>query len=578
MSVQSFVPAAPFETAAPRRLRPDYDRREPSQEFTLPEEEAPAAPRASRAEVQRAIQSDRREASQAERAGRKDDKRAQNDARKDVRADARSDAARDDSEADPSQASDADEAKAKTRGDARSEAPSRKAQAGEPAEIDGSEEGKGENGKGEQGKGAKGHSCEAHAAAPGQVKKLVPPLGRQEAGALVTIAAAEQGAIEGASGAGKDSELQAGQDKATTSAEGTPAETAEAETDPADEFETAAMMLLLAETAQSAKAEGEPAATGQAVAGDAAQQQASAVDAAILLAATVPAAAPGAAGPSEGETATAVAANAIGSQPGKSAGKGLEQAGKVSVAQAAREEIAEDPEGAADKPFGATVSALAKGREAPTEGAQGATPTPPATPEPGAAEPKSAPATPIDLSFLSQVGQPKADRPGGLHPTPDTAPVPGQPGQHAAPSGPATPMHVVPIEIGLRALAGARKFDIRLDPAELGRVDVNLQISDAGEVSAKLVVDRVETLHLLQRDARTLERAFEQAGLKPTDGGVEITLRDPTDQSGFRQNRNQDEPPRRGRSRTDTPDDSVAPVEAASARRLVRLGAVDLSI
>ena len=32
----------------------------------------------------------------------------------------------------------------------------------------------------------------------------------------------------------------------------------------------------------------------------------------------------------------------------------------------------------------------------------------------------------------------------------------------------------VPIEIGLRALSGAKQFDIRLDPGELGRVDVNL--------------------------------------------------------------------------------------------------------
>jgi flagellar hook-length control protein FliK len=84
-----------------------------------------------------------------------------------------------------------------------------------------------------------------------------------------------------------------------------------------------------------------------------------------------------------------------------------------------------------------------------------------------------------------------------------------------------------PIEIGFKALSGAKRFDIRLDPAELGRVEVRLEMSDAGEVSAKLTVDRVETLHLLQRDARTLERAFEQIGLKAGEGGITITLRDP---------------------------------------------------
>jgi flagellar hook-length control protein FliK len=152
----------------------------------------------------------------------------------------------------------------------------------------------------------------------------------------------------------------------------------------------------------------------------------------------------------------------------------------------------------------------------------------------------------------------------------------------AATTSQPTPLHVVPIEIGLRALAGGRNFDIRLDPAELGRVDVSLKISDEGEVTAKLVVDRVETLHLLQRDARTLERAFEQAGLKPSNAGVDISLRDPGDQSGFRQQqREQDEAPRRAPPLTDIPEDAglgLHPVQSATVRGLIRLGGVDLSI
>lgn len=155
---------------------------------------------------------------------------------------------------------------------------------------------------------------------------------------------------------------------------------------------------------------------------------------------------------------------------------------------------------------------------------------------------------------------------------------PGGAGAQASASQP-TPLHVVPIEIGLKALSGARQFDIRLDPAELGRVDVNLSISDDGSVSAKLVVDRVETLHLLQRDARTLERAFEQAGLKPSDAGVDISLRDQSDQSAFRQ-RQQEEGGRQPRStpREAGADEPVVSVDPAPVRRLVRLGGVDLSI
>ena len=192
------------------------------------------------------------------------------------------------------------------------------------------------------------------------------------------------------------------------------------------------------------------------------------------------------------------------------------------------------------------------------------------------------PAAPFDLSSLLQQmpGKPGHDRLlQPLDPNAAAGNAPGAPGQGTASSQP-TPIHVVPIEIGLRAMSGSRQFDIRLDPEELGRVDVNLSISDKGEVSAKLVVDRVETLHLLQRDARTLERAFEQAGLKPSDGGVDISLRDPSDQSAFRQNRQQDEAPQRPRQPAgiELTEDTPLSTDPAPQRRLIRLGGVDLSI
>ncbi|CAN7185643.1 flagellar hook-length control protein FliK [Bosea sp. LjRoot237] len=147
-------------------------------------------------------------------------------------------------------------------------------------------------------------------------------------------------------------------------------------------------------------------------------------------------------------------------------------------------------------------------------------------------------------------------------------------------TGRATPLHVVPVEIGARALAGNKRFDIRLDPAELGRIDVTLEISDKGEVSAKLTVDRVETLHMLQRDARTLERAFEQAGLKPSEGGIDMSLRDSSDQqAGARQQRQDDETPRGRRAWVQATDDSAFITEAATLPRTAgRLGGVDLSI
>ncbi len=190
------------------------------------------------------------------------------------------------------------------------------------------------------------------------------------------------------------------------------------------------------------------------------------------------------------------------------------------------------------------------------------------------------PAAPFDLSSLLQVpGKPGQDRLlQPLDPNAAAGTAGGAPAQGTASSQP-TPIHVVPIEIGLRAMSGSRQFDIRLDPDELGRVDVNLSISDKGEVSARLVVDRVETLHLLQRDARTLERAFEQAGLKPSDAGVDISLRDPSDQSAFR-HRQQDESPQRPRQPggIELTEDAPLSIDPVPQHRLIRLGGVDLSI
>lgn len=151
-------------------------------------------------------------------------------------------------------------------------------------------------------------------------------------------------------------------------------------------------------------------------------------------------------------------------------------------------------------------------------------------------------------------------------------------GMHGS-DDPGVPLRVLPIEIGMKALAGMRQFDIRLDPGELGRVDVNLSISDEGEVKARLVVDRVETLHLLQRDMRSLERTFEQAGLKPSESGVDISLRDQSDQSGQRRPA-QDEPRPSLAANGDMNDDVVttSPSRPEPVRRVLRLGGIDVSV
>ena len=90
----------------------------------------------------------------------------------------------------------------------------------------------------------------------------------------------------------------------------------------------------------------------------------------------------------------------------------------------------------------------------------------------------------------------------------------------------AVPISALPVAIAARAKAGSSQFDIRLDPPDLGRIDVRLGVDANGRVTSHVTVDRPETLTLLQNQQPQLERALEQAGLKTADNGLQFSLRD----------------------------------------------------
>lgn len=83
----------------------------------------------------------------------------------------------------------------------------------------------------------------------------------------------------------------------------------------------------------------------------------------------------------------------------------------------------------------------------------------------------------------------------------------------------------IAFELARQTSEGNTRFQIRLDPAELGRIDVQLEIDKAGQVNARLVVEKAETLDLMQRDQRGLEKALHQAGLDSSKTNLEFSLR-----------------------------------------------------
>ena len=59
----------------------------------------------------------------------------------------------------------------------------------------------------------------------------------------------------------------------------------------------------------------------------------------------------------------------------------------------------------------------------------------------------------------------------------------------------------------------------------MGRVDVQVELTKDGRLTAMFVADRPETLDMLQRDARVLERALNDAGLHADAGGLSFNRR-----------------------------------------------------
>ncbi|OAN48182.1 hypothetical protein A6A04_05380 [Paramagnetospirillum marisnigri] len=151
-----------------------------------------------------------------------------------------------------------------------------------------------------------------------------------------------------------------------------------------------------------------------------------------------------------------------------------------------------------------------------------------------------------------------------------------------APRAPRVPlqqqvMEQVSVQIDKAVKDGADTVKIQLKPLELGRIEIKLEVVD-GRVSATVTADKPETLALLQKDSKGLEKALEDAGLSPEANATSFSLR-----NGEQQNTaDRGQQGRRGRGHAQGGSDADLPVidsaQAAQPRRSGGRVGVDISV
>lgn len=134
--------------------------------------------------------------------------------------------------------------------------------------------------------------------------------------------------------------------------------------------------------------------------------------------------------------------------------------------------------------------------------------------------------------------EPQADTPDAQQPqitTSTAAPAATTAPAHAAPPARATPETVAHLAAQIaRHSEGGRstQFDIELNPAGLGRVDVRLEISAHGQITAAMSFDNAASAAEVRGRAAELHRALEQAGFDVSSGGLSFDVAGDRGQAG----------------------------------------------
>lgn len=73
---------------------------------------------------------------------------------------------------------------------------------------------------------------------------------------------------------------------------------------------------------------------------------------------------------------------------------------------------------------------------------------------------------------------------------------------------------------------GVDQITMKLNPPELGKIQIKMEIASDGRAQVVVTADNRDTFEMLQRDARGLERVLNEAGVKTDSGSLQFDLRE----------------------------------------------------
>ncbi len=88
-----------------------------------------------------------------------------------------------------------------------------------------------------------------------------------------------------------------------------------------------------------------------------------------------------------------------------------------------------------------------------------------------------------------------------------------------------SPVDQVQLKITQALNSNLNTIKINLHPAELGAVDVDMDVDHEGNTKIRIIADKAETLQLLKQDSQHLVKSLSEIGVKADAGSLQFSLR-----------------------------------------------------